>query len=205
MSKQIQITLFTFDELSEESQQRVIEPFRAAYDPDYSFIYDEFINDMSEKYGADIDVDDIQWSGFWSQGDGASFTCEFDPSVIYPILKEELGEDQIDSLDIHDVTLAGAVSARFGRQNYSHENTVQGSLLLKHDLDGGSFILPEIEAYKTVMETKLTEIIREECKDLYRSLQDHHEKEMEEETIKERIRQFYPDCRYREDGTVFVR
>ena len=42
MPEQIQVTLFTFDELSEESQQRIIEPFREAHDPDYSIAYDEF-------------------------------------------------------------------------------------------------------------------------------------------------------------------
>ena len=77
MAEQVQITLFTFDELPQESQQKLIEGFRKDYDPHYSHIYDEFILEMSEQYGADISVDDIQWSGFWSQGDGACFTCDF--------------------------------------------------------------------------------------------------------------------------------
>ena len=106
MPEQVQITLFTFDELPEESQHKLIEGFRQDYDPHYSHIYDEFILEMSEQYGADINVDDIQWSGFWSQGDGACFTCDFDEEVIFPILKarslmghqvqwlEELGVDQ---------------------------------------------------------------------------------------------------------------
>ena len=54
MAEKVQITLFTFDELPEESQQKLIEGFRKDYDPFYDHIYDEFINDMSEKYGADV-------------------------------------------------------------------------------------------------------------------------------------------------------
>ena len=99
MAEQVQITLFTFDELPEESQQKLIEGFRKDYDPLYDHIYHEFIKNMSEKYGADIDVKDIAWTGFWSQGDGASFTCDFDASVILPILKEALHEDDAAYFD----------------------------------------------------------------------------------------------------------
>lgn len=34
--------------------------------------YDDFV-DVAKAFGFDIDKDDIQFSGFWSQGDGASF------------------------------------------------------------------------------------------------------------------------------------
>ena len=84
MAERVQITIFSFDELPEESQQKLINGMREDYEPDYSHIYDNFIHEMNERYGACIDVDDIQWSGFWSQGDGASFTCDFDEEVICP-------------------------------------------------------------------------------------------------------------------------
>ena len=54
MAEQVQITLFTFDELPEESQKKLINGMREGYDPSYDHIYDEFIKDMSEKYGADV-------------------------------------------------------------------------------------------------------------------------------------------------------
>ena len=204
MPEQIQITLFTFDELSEESQQRVIEPIREAYDPDYSIVYDMFINGMSVDYGADILVEDIQWEGFWSQGDGACFTCDFDIEVLLPILKEELNEEQIDILKEIDVEVE-ASSIRTGFSNhYSHENTVTGNIQLNYG-DYYSYRTTEINEIHEIMENKLTEIIREECRNLYSQLRDFYDEEMEEEVIKEKIRQFYPDCRYREDGTEFVR
>ena len=204
MPEQIQITLFTFDELSEESQQRVIEGFRQDYDPHYGHIYDEFILEMSEKYGSNVITDDIQWSGFWSQGDGACFTCDFDIEVLLPILKEELNEEQIDILKEIDVEVE-ASSIRTGFSNhYSHENTVTGNIQLNYG-DYYSYRTTEINEIHEIMENKLTEIIREECRNLYSQLRDFYDEEMEEEVIKEKIRQFYPDCRYREDGTEFVR
>ena len=185
MPEQATVTIFTFDELEPQVQSRLIDSLRESYEPIYSLVYDEFIEDMSEKYGACIELNNIQWTGYWSQGDGASFTCEFDPSIIYPILKEELGEDQIDILDMHNVTLTGAVSARFGPQYYSHENTVQGSIELSHGLDDDGFIIqPAIEAYRTVMETKLTEIIRESSLDLYERLKDEYESVTTDEAIR---------------------
>ena len=199
MPEQIQITLFTFDELSEESQQRVIEPFREAHDPDYSIVYDMFINGMSVDYGANVQVDDIQWTGFWSQGDGASFVCEFDEEVIYPILKESLSEEQNQQLKELGVELYSASSIR-STNRYCHENTVYAHVIFNVP-DGKEF---DVEIANT-LEEKLTEIIREECRNLYSQLKDFYDEEMEEEVIKEKIRQFYPDCRYREDGTVFVR
>jgi len=204
MPEQIQITLFTFDELSEESQQRVIEPIREAYDPDYSIVYDMFINGMSVDYGSNVTIDDIQWSGFWSQGDGACFTCDFDIEVLLPILKEELNEEQIDILKEIDVEVE-ASSIRTGFSNhYSHENTVTGNIQLNYG-DYYSYRTTEINEIHEIMENKLTEIIREECRNLYSQLQDFYDQEMEDERIVEEIKECYPGCCFREDGTVFVR
>jgi len=202
MPEQIQITLFTFDELSEESQQRVIEAFQEDYELDYSIIYDEFIIDMSERYGADIKDDKINWTGFWSQGDGASFTCKFNNEVIRPILEKELNEEQISILKEIDADME-ASSVRIGYQ-YSHENTVLGKLSLYYG-DYYYYRIVEINEIHEIMENKLTEIIREECRNLYRQLEDFYEEEMTDDAIREKIRQHYPACRYREDGTVFIR
>ena len=199
MAEQVQITLFTFDELPEESQQKLIEGFRQDYEPDYSNVYDEFIIDMSEQYGADIKEEDIQWSGFWSQGDGACFTCDFDEEVIFPILKEVLSENDIDSLEGFE--LSQAKSVRCGPSNfYVHENTVTGDIWLDRP-DGaelGSNVVKE-------MEQRLTEIIRDSCKDLYQRLESYYDEETEDEAIKQRIKEHYPGCHFRKDGTIFAR
>ena len=202
MPEQIQITLFTFDELSEESQQRVIEPFREAYEPDYDIIYDEFIIDMAEQYGADLKTEEITWSGFWSQGDGASFICDFDTEVILPILKEELNEEQVALLEELDAQIDCA-SIRTGYQ-YSHENTVRGKVSIYYG-DAYYDRMVQINEIHDILENKLTEIIREESRNLYRDLEKFYDEETGDDCIKEKIKQFYPDCRFREDGTVFVR
>ena len=202
MAEKVQITLFTFDELPEESQQKLIEGFRQDYDPDYSHIYYNFINDMSEQYGADIKVDDIQWSGFWSQGDGACFTCDFDEEVIFPILKKLVfGMEQVQVLDALGVELYSAKSIRCGASNhYAHENTVTGNLVF--NVPAGKEFNHEIALS---LEEELTGIIRESCKDLYRMLEAYYDEETEDEAIKLRIKEYYPGCNFRKDGTIFAR
>jgi hypothetical protein len=199
MAEQVQITLFTFDELPEESQQKLIEGFRQDYDPDYSHIYHEFIHDMSERYGADISVDNIQWSGFWSQGDGACFTCDFDEEVIFPILKQELSEDDVAYIEKQGAQL-DAKSVRTGRSNYySHENTVEAELYLYSDSDD------TMDEVRETLENKLTEIIRESCRDLYQRLEDYYNEETEDEALKQRIKEYWPGCNFRKNGTIFAR
>lgn len=202
MPEQVQITLFTFDELSEESQQRVIEPFREAYEPYYDIIYDEFIIEMSEQYGAELKTEEITWSGFWSQGDGASFICDFDTEVLLPILKEELNEEQVALLEEIDAEI-DFKSIRTGYQ-YAHENTVRGKVSIYYS-DVYYNRMVEINEIHDILENKLTEIIREECRSLYRQLESFYDQEMEDERIIEEIKEIYPGCNFREDGTIFVR
>ena len=202
MAEQVQITLFTFDELPEESQQKIIEGFRQDFDPDYSIVYDEFIIDMSEQYGADIKEDNIQWSGFWSQGDGACFTCDFDEKVIFPILKERVyGTDQVRLLEELGVELHSAKSIRCGRSNhYCHENTVTGNIFF--NVPAGKEFNHEIALS---LEEELTKIIRESCKDLYRRLEEEYDEATTDEAIITEIKQCYPGCHFRKDGTIFAR
>ena len=202
MPEQIQITLFTFDELPEESQQKIIEGFRERYEPYYGHIYDEFILEMSEQYGADIKVDNIQWTGFWSQGDGACFTCDFDEEVIFPILKERsLMGHQVQWLEELGVEVQSAKSIRCGPSNfYSHENTVTGDLLF--NVPGGKEFDQEIAI---LLERSLTEIIREACTDLYRRLEDEYDHATSDEAIKQRIKEYWSGCNFRKDGTIFAR
>ena len=207
MAEQVQITLFTFDELPDESKSKLIEGMREDYDPDYSHIYDNFILEMNERYGADISMDNIQWSGFWSQGDGASFTCDFDEEVIYPILKEELTEDQIALLDENDILICGASSRRCGPEYYSHENTVEGDLDFDDDLSGYEPTDEEdaLEAIRIVMESKLTQIIRFNCSELYGQLREEYDRATTVEAIIKEIKNAWPGCNFRKDGTIFAR
>lgn len=71
------ITVYTIDELSADVQKKVVE---LNYDIElqdewYQFIYENWNEQLTEKGYSDIN---IRFSGFGSQGEGASFTANVD-------------------------------------------------------------------------------------------------------------------------------
>ncbi|WP_302758665.1 hypothetical protein [Dialister invisus] len=74
--KNINVNVYKFDELSKDVQEKLIEKNRDIYtDFDwYSVIYDNFSQNVKQDYGIEINIENIKFSGFYCQGDGASFT-----------------------------------------------------------------------------------------------------------------------------------
>jgi len=68
--------VFLFSELSEQAQSKAIDKNRDinVYDDWYQFVYDDAI-EVASLFG--LEIDKIYFSGFWSQGDGASFTGKY--------------------------------------------------------------------------------------------------------------------------------
>ena len=138
---------FQFSELPEKLKSEAIENHRDDHvDPDwYSPIVEGFKEDMD---AIGVETDDVSFTGFYSQGDGASFTGKVSDTdkffelatvtiggVTYPIgdapslpvhisevkgLKEEIGE-------INDPFDAGFYYINFNRttHQYVHENTCE--------------------------------------------------------------------------------
>ena len=77
MSRTIEKTVFKFDELSDAAKEKAREWYRRAGDNDDSYA-DHVIEDLKQCASImGIEVDKTYWSGFWSQGDGASFTGSY--------------------------------------------------------------------------------------------------------------------------------
>ena len=108
-----QVTLYSFDELSEQAQQKAIETARGwddLFEPDEQFVLEDFAIQNPH-----IENMDISYSGFCSQGDGASFTGSINTEwVIDNLLSDELK------------TIVRDMDCRFERNSsrYCHENTV---------------------------------------------------------------------------------
>ena len=68
------IEAFSFDELSEQAQEKAWDHYMQGFE----FYYDSVVDDaktIAELFG--LDIDKIYFSGFWSQGSGACFTGEY--------------------------------------------------------------------------------------------------------------------------------
>lgn len=194
-------TVYLFNELPEAVQKNVIENNRYINVDDsfwFNFIYEDFVFTVKEKYGVTLDYNEISFSGFYSQGDGASFTHTFS--------EEELAR-LIDALNI---------SFRHGLKNlfieyceakiqrisnyYSHEGTVSAYILAYstgHDRIDNYFEKKAEELEKAVEKWK-----NELCRELYSELTTEYEYETEDEAVANTLDAIEDE--YYIDGTVYT-
>lgn len=104
--KTIQLELFTFDELSDDAKQKAIKDDRNSDARDFYYDYTIEHYQHALKFVGFEDVD-ISFSGFHSQGDGASFTANYDSSLIdIEALKDNINNvqwgDNVDDKRIND-------------------------------------------------------------------------------------------------------
>lgn len=150
----------------------------------WDYTYDHFKEDMKAKH---VEVKDMSFSGFWSQGDGASFTgyiddnkefmAKHDLTKTYPHITKLLSHGGYFSVDI----------TRTGSSRYVHENTVSAEIVAAdgfyHVLDGDDPVREAIIAHWDVslndeydrLAEDVTTIIRGYCRDLYKNLQEEYE------------------------------
>lgn len=131
--KTISVNLYEFDELAPDVQKKVLEKERSInVDHDWSeFLQEEFTRKLEESgYRAP----QISFSGFWSQGDGASFTCKSidlekfitqgkweSLQVLLPLVKDDLITASIEGNSYHN--------------HYSHSKTIYGNVDLDSSIE----------------------------------------------------------------------
>lgn len=157
-------------------------------------VYSDFTEDMKAK---GIEVQDMRFSGFWSQGDGASFTD-------YII-------DNIQFLEAHELTesypwttklleMGGEFTLKIERtsHHYVHENTISVDLTYPYMF---SHVLPRddlrsaiadrwdqhLDAEYDIITEAATGIIRDYCRDLYRRLEEDYNYLTSDEAVWEAI------------------
>lgn len=89
------ITSYKYNELSEESKSNARNWYRevSADDQDWSECVIDDAKDLGRVVGWTIE--DIHWSGFWSQGDGACFTGTWYPQDVQPVEKLGIINDKL--------------------------------------------------------------------------------------------------------------
>ena len=116
--------VYEFDELSAESKEKALEKY---YDinvdfDEWSFYLIDEVKAELESFGFE-DVD-INYSGFWSQGDGASFTAQLHD--IQKFLKSQKLSNKFRMV----FNCANDISANVVRNtnHYYHENTINADV-----------------------------------------------------------------------------
>ena len=214
---------YTFEELSPEAKINALDEMRdinVEYTEWHQPVVEGFEEEMKELGLEEVEV---QYSGFYSQGDGASFTGEVYDSKTFmskaldlkdtewlDMGEEEKPEDEdsrlrADLLDIGFDTREKLTPDNFRiaidriSSRYAHENTIEGRV----DIDD----IPEsiedevpTEAIVGEIEEKVTDWARSEAKTLYRNLERYFDELTSDEIVEETI--IESDYRFNKDGKL---
>jgi hypothetical protein len=194
MPTKIEITAYEFAELNVKVQEEVLDKYRHVIVELDNEWYHPVIEDFEEEL-ADYGIDpEVSFSGFGSQGDGASFlttTCDTDLLVrkLYET-GHEIPENAL--LDSKDYTII----IRRNDNHYAHENT-----MYVNRYPGGEDTLTDAEDEK--LEAVVLEWAKTKARELYKNL----EKYWDELTSDDEIMEYFSDNEFLfyENGKVLVR
>jgi len=214
---------FSFSELSKEAQSNALDELRdinVQVDYWHDDVIDYFKEEM-EKFGLD-DVE-VSYSGFYSQGDGASFTA--DVTDTQKFMKEALElesdewldmgdgvkpKDELDALrsDLLDIGFDTRekltpdnfiISIRRTSSRYSHQNTIEGDVDIEDIPESIEDEFPAYE-YTDEIQDKVTDWARKKSVKLYSDLEKEYDYLTSDEAVKETIEM--NDYEFDEDGEL---
>ena len=188
--------VFKFNELDESTQKKVLEKFR-----DFNVEHDwyEFtIDDFTEKLNS-MGFNDvvIGFSGFWSPGDGASFTVKScDIEKLVEALKERSNNYSTFKKYLPKISEHIALSTRTVNHHYSHERTKV------MDLDCS---LPSnCKRLNKLVDTFLAEVEElrlDLCREIYRVLEQEYYYLTSDDVVRESIDA--NEFEFLKDGTIY--
>jgi hypothetical protein len=183
------VKIYKFDELSDESKGEARDWWRNG-GLDYEWhesVYSDFVN-ICEILGFDVIESDIHFSGFYSQGDGASFTGSYKYSKgstkkirKYAPQATALHEiaDTLQALQKRNFySLHASITRNHSR--YVHENTISCGYV---ERDSDNYQDATSDAEETI-----TDCARDLCRWLYVSLEREYEWLNSDEQVDESIR-----------------
>ena len=189
----IQYKTYSFDELSDEAKEAAIENNRDINTNDdwHEFALEDW-QEKLEDYG--FINPKISYTGFWSQGDGASFTCDYVDilKVIQHInLPSKLNKNIKRILKAGDEYINIAVNRTCN--HYSHESTCKAVASHNYHYTHIDQSIDELVTYIEELRIALSG-------DIYTSLRNEYEHLLSDESIQETL--ICNECEFQVDGTV---
>jgi len=193
-----EIKLYNFEELSEELQEKIIEKNRymnVEFFDWYWITYENFIEDL-KKQGFYTDKENVDFSGFSCQGDGASFTGYID---LLEYLKYKNENNKTDeNIKVYELFkkiidngyIENEIKIERNSLRYCHVNTCKIEDIILYDYDdfNNEYSKKEkenIEISIDELEKELEKIRYNHCMDLYKNLENDYNLATSNETIKE--------------------
>jgi len=171
---------YEFDELPEDYQHRLLDKHRDINVDDrewWQWTYGEWKEKLNRMGFEDVD---ISFSGFWSQGDGASFTAS---SIDVPVAIKALGLfNQYRGLYAF-LKRNGGVLGRVTRNSshYVHSNTISVGLEEEY------WVPEKYSALIGDLESVLQERVRNISNEIYKDLEKEHDYLTSDEQVRETL------------------
>ena len=207
--KTIQLDLFTFNELSDEAKTKAINSERNSDNLEYHYSGEvEYYQDVLKHIG--FTNVEISFSGFYSQGDGASFTADYDSSLIN-IDELKNHNTEIYSLMARNDSVFGAsgltsdnrITANVKRisHHYSHHNTVSVEAITINGNYWGDIDCKKTDTAFEAVENYLDSLKDDICYIIYNNLEREYEYQTSDEYIAELLT--INDYSFLADGTFY--
>ena len=190
-----------YNELSDEAKERAFESFknRELYDNHWAHHVLEDWVERLEDVGIDTEVYDMHWSGFHSQGDGASFEgsinlkkfLEAHPDVRQKHIELYISTVPFDTLS-DDYAEYMVLLRKTQHRHYCHENTIT----LDWDIETND--VGKFDKVMTDSEPDIERQCRDYMRQLYRELENAYEYEFSMDNFFEGVE--YMD--FEEDGSL---
>ena len=199
--KTVEINIYSFDELSKQAKAKVIEnnyEINVRHEW-YDYIYEDF-----KELNKDFDIDNIYFSGFYSQGDGAMFE--------YSGISYELKNEFIDSLDLSPMRKLWLLNNIYvsgkGSQSghYYHEKSCSHSIYFEVDngdlhYDAQPLFYEWLESFADKFEDFIISKYEDQASELYSNLSHSYEYLTSDESIIESI--IANDLEFYENGKPY--
>ena len=166
---------------------------------DYGMILEGFIDKIHTDFGLKLDIKNIFWRGFCSQGDGLCFDFKLEDKEAFEFLlklKCENIEHLKDAVNISDVGIEIETVKNSFASHYCHYNTrdINVDIYIKNDADIKNESLFDLypESFKNLQEEIRVWYVYI-CKEMYYDLEKHYievqdlESEQEDLTFSERV------------------
>ena len=179
---------YSINDFTEEKQREIVKAIRETFEPEF---YDEGPRqDFTEKLKEQgFNDPTFHWSGFWSQGDGASFTATVDIGQYIKAHSRELAQAGFNLFDLRKVAYGNhgedweVVDTRITQSgHYYHAGTMSiGSIEVSGEAP------EELEKAMGKLEDLILSDARDLAEDFYKALEKEYEYESSFEYIKEEI------------------
>ena len=191
-------TTNSFEELSEEAQENALEKYRD-WNIDDSF-WHKCVTDNAKELGRlfGVEIENIHFSGFWSQGDGACFEGDYEyKKGGVKALKEYAPKEY----ELHRIVKALQELQRKNfyklsayvkhRGHYYHEMCTDIQVTSDNESMGGA----NDDAYYGIQE-----LLRDFMRWIYKRLESEYDYLTSKEVIKESL--IANECQFNEEGTL---